>query len=161
MPPLQSTHIPWHLNGICSSLFHEHGVSFCSRTCMGMSVLKREAAVLLGKQQAGFLGLSSSNRGWKQPLNGSLRQPSKPFQLHLHLCIIRTTEAAAVTQWLFVNNSLTILLPEKENFSFSSLHRLPGVWGAMVMRSLYKHCTLWLLWLCSQSLSGNKPIFMF
>lgn len=58
------------------------------------------------------------------PPSAVLRQPFKPFQLHLHLCIIRAAEATAVTQWLFASNFLAILLPGKENFSLSSLHRV-------------------------------------
>lgn len=48
--------------GICSSVLHEHGVSLCSWIRTGMPVIKREA-VTMGKQQAGFLGLSSALPG--------------------------------------------------------------------------------------------------
>lgn len=62
MQPPQSAYLLSHLNGICSSLPHEHHVSFCSWIYMGMSVLKRKAG-MLGRQQAGFLGLSSVSPG--------------------------------------------------------------------------------------------------
>lgn len=119
---LPSAHLPWLLNGVCSSLLRVYGAFFCSWICMGTSVLKREA-VTLGKQQAGFPRAEPCVAGaGSGPPNGARRQPSQPFQLHLHLCIIRAAEAAAVIQWLLVNSYLTILLPGKENFSLFSFH---------------------------------------
>jgi len=81
MQLLQSACLPWHLNGICSSLLCEYGVSFHSSICTGMSVFKREEADMPGKRQAGFRGLRSVLPG-SEAVRWTVRQPAKPFQLH-------------------------------------------------------------------------------
>lgn len=144
MPPLQSTHLPWHLNGICSSLLHEHGVSFCSWICMGTSVLKREA-VTLGKQQAGFLGLSSVSPGLEAG-HWTVRCASRPSPSSCtYICA--SLEQPRLLQspsgWLWTALLLFYCLERKFSLYLLSTG-FPGVWGAMVAHSAYQAISLFL-----------------
>lgn len=92
--------------------------AFAAESPQGHQFL-RESPSRWGSRRQDFSCVAGAGRG---PLSAVLRQPFKPFQLHLHLCLIRAAEATAVTQWLFVSSSLAILLPGNENFSLSSPH---------------------------------------
>lgn len=94
---------------------------FAAESLQGYQLLKESHSCRGSRRQDFSVELCVSGAG-SGPPSAALRQPFKPFQLHLHLCIIRAAEATAVTQWLFVSRSLAILLPGKENFSLSSPH---------------------------------------
>lgn len=144
MQPLQSTHLPGHLNGICSSLLHEHGVSFYSRICMGTSVLKREA-VTLGKQQAGFLGLSSESPGLEAG-HCTVRCASRPSPSSCtYICASleqpRLLQSPSGCLW----TALLLFHCLERKFSLYLLSTgFPGVWGAMVARNAYQAISLFL-----------------
>ena len=139
MQPLQSAHLPWHLNGICSSLLHEHGVSLSSWICMGMSVLKREA-VTLGKQQAGFLGLSSVSPGleaghWMVRC-ANPPSPSSCTYICASLEQRRLLQSPSGCVWIAL---LPFYCLERKIFLYLLSTGFPGVWGATVVITFIMH----------------------